>query len=158
LRKEETTETPSGRVRRRLSPSGSSLKLVWSGWPGVRRFLEEAKTMRWPPGGMMVGEGKRQRVGLAGRSLRNQPPRLREAGPGLAISIQSGESESSSSRPPRWAARNSDRLGVVEGREGSMVRDHWVGENGRLAASVMAWGGDHEKLTVPAGGWGKAKR
>ena len=39
------------------------MKFVWSGWPGMRRFLEEAKTTRWPPGGMMVGEGKRQRAG-----------------------------------------------------------------------------------------------
>ena len=43
---------------------------------------------------------------------------------------------------------------MVEGSEGSMVRDHGDGEKGLPAASEMAWDGDHEKLTAPAGGGG----
>src|SRR5215467_23711 len=79
---------PSGMIRARYSPEPLSLKLVWSGRPGTRRFLFEAKTTRKLFGPRLVA-GKAHCVRFVDLFDKNQPPKFTLFVPALYSSIQS---------------------------------------------------------------------
>src|SRR5688572_13536997 len=87
-----------------VPPSAGNLKFVCSGFPDTRRSLPEANTMRNSPPERLV-EGKRH--ASSRRDLRVQSRRLTACTEKFWISIQSGESPSSSVNPWRPPAANS---------------------------------------------------
>ena len=97
---------PSGRTSARYSPPPASPKLECNGAPGVRRSLFEAKITRNDPAFRLVA-GKRHAFKLSALSVSDQFRRLTLVELRFWISIQSGDSPSSSNNVRELLAMNS---------------------------------------------------